>query len=131
MLHTSNKIIKHDIFKTIICFAYGTIGCFYLHQLAPLSVVLASVVTILSFCLWMYFFSINTNVLEGPTYSGTFVGMSASGILNNFLALFVASVLGGVIIYLLKNKFLGHGGKLGAIAFIAVLIVRAVSGDWL
>ena len=129
MLDTSKKIIKHDIFKTIICFAYGAIGCFYLHQLTQLSVVLASVVTIISFCLLMYFFSNNTNALEGTTYSGTFVGMSASGILNNFLALLIASILGGIIIYLLKNKFLGHGGKLGAIAFIAVLIVRVVSGD--
>ena len=124
------NIVKKEIFKIIACFTYGTLGCFYLHQLTSMSVVFSSVVTILLYCLLSLLISNNNQLMEASIYSGTFVGMSAASVLDDFWVLLVASIVGGITVYALKDKFLGHGGKLGTIAFLTVFFIRSFNGGW-
>lgn len=55
-------------------------------------------------------------------YCGAFVGMSATTVLNSYLAVLGASLAAGVIYVLAKNLFPGFGGKLGTIAFGGVVV---------
>jgi hypothetical protein len=59
-----------------------------------------------------------------PTiYCGTFVGMSSMEIAPSLVFVVFAAILAGVLLLFSKSLFLGIGGKLGTIAFSAVVIV--------
>lgn len=55
-------------------------------------------------------------------YCGSFAGMCSVDILNGHQSLALISLIGAVIYYFLKERFVGMGGKLGMTAFMAVAI---------
>jgi len=61
-------------------------------------------------------------------YCGSFVGMSSSKIMPDFLVVGTAGVICGIVFVLSKNIFVGVGGKLGTIAFVgSALTILLVS----
>jgi len=66
-----------------------------------------------------------------PTYSaaifcGSFVGMSSQAILADIAALFLSSLIAGVLYAMSEQWFDGIGGKLGTIAFIGSVMTGIV-----
>lgn len=60
---------------------------------------------------------------QAAMYAGAFAGMCSSDVINSPYELVVISLIGAAIYTLLKNHFIGIGGKLGAIAFVSVASV--------
>ena len=63
-----------------------------------------------------------------PVYCGAFVGMSSALVLSNLWLVVLASFLASVLFVITKNVYLGVGGKLGTIAFMAVTSAVSLSG---
>ncbi len=63
-----------------------------------------------------------------PVYCGAFVGMSSALVLSNLWLVVLASFLASVLFVITKNVYLGVGGKLGTIAFMAVASATFLSG---
>lgn len=66
--------------------------------------------------------------IQFSMFCGSFVGMTGSFYIKNYYELIISSLIAGVIYIFIKNHFLGFGGKLGAIAFSAVLIIIFLTG---
>ncbi|MCA1927226.1 MAG: hypothetical protein LDL13_01760 [Calditerrivibrio sp.] len=66
--------------------------------------------------------------IQFSVFCGSFVGMTGSFYMKNYYELVISSFISGIIYIFLKNHFLGFGGKLGAIAFSAVLITIFLTG---
>ena len=54
-------------------------------------------------------------------YAGSFTGMTGLQYFPNILSLVITAIIGGVIYNLLRNSFIGLGGKLGSIGFGAII----------
>jgi len=68
------------------------------------------------------------NKLFGPVvFCGTFVGMSAPSLFSLSFVV-AAGILSGIIFQATTNVFVGFGGKLGSIAFLAVASVFYIKG---
>ncbi|MCG8571523.1 MAG: hypothetical protein MJB14_15415 [Spirochaetes bacterium] len=57
-------------------------------------------------------------------YTGAFVGMSSYFVLMLKRDYFIAGTISGILFILSRNLFVGVGGKLGFLSFLAVLIMR-------
>lgn len=68
--------------------------------------------------------------LHAAIYSGAFAGMISPELIKHPLHLVYLSIIGTVVYLLLKPKFLGFGGKLGAVSFIASLLFLITKGVW-
>ncbi len=99
-----------------------------------LSTILASVLTYLlsiRFHLGPFIASglvglISTKVLKkfsSPMYAASFASMSSSEVLPSVPSSGVAGLITGILYILTQKVFVGIGGKLGAIAFLSVLII--------
>ena len=64
------------------------------------------------------------NLLGQAWYTGAFVGMSSYFILMLKRDFIVTGLLSGILLILTKGIFVGFGGKLGFISFIAVIITK-------
>lgn len=58
-----------------------------------------------------------------PIFCGSFVGMTSPVFFTGSLELLLASIIAAILYIYVKNHFIGFGGKLGSIAFVAVLII--------
>lgn len=79
--------------------------------------------------LWVCFFApklfSNFSMIEQFFYAGTFVGMSSAKILSKSEN-FIAGALASLFLILGQNIFIGVGGKLGFIAFLAVICILII-----
>ena len=64
------------------------------------------------------------NLLAQAWYTGAFVGMTSYFVLMLKKDYLITGFISGIILILTKSLFVGFGGKLGFISFIAVIIVR-------
>ena len=95
--------------------AYGQAAC------GP---VLASAATTLAASLW-------NPGLGQAAFAGSFAGMSSIGVLTGWKQALLAGSFTAALFEILihrENKFLGLGGRLGLIAFVAVNIVATMTG---
>ena len=59
--------------------------------------------------------------VQASIYCGSFAGMSDPNLFYNWMELLVVSLVGGVILFFLRRRLIGLGGKLGAVAFSSLL----------
>lgn len=106
----------------LLSFFLGLYGCFMLHQLLTVPVVVSAA----SMGLIGSFLPTTTQYQNHPQaaiYAGAFAGMCSSDIITSMYELIFISLIGAAIYTSLKNHFIGVGGKLGAIAFVSVASV--------
>jgi hypothetical protein len=106
----------------LLSFFLGLYGCFVLHQLlgVPIVVSAASIGLIGSILPTTTQFQHHP---QAAMYAGAFAGMCSSDVISSPYELVVISLIGAAIYTSLKNHFIGVGGKLGAIAFVSVASV--------
>lgn len=68
--------------------------------------------------------------LHAAIYSGSFAGMCSPELIKHPMHLFYLSIIGTAVYLLLKPKFLGFGGKLGAVSFIASFLFLITKSVW-
>lgn len=100
----------------------GAIGTFQLQRIG-LSVVVASCIVGLIGALIGY--GMKNEDLAMVIFAGSFIGMTTISIASLPLIL-LAGLACGILYVLTESIFVGHGGKLGAIAFISVSIVLSL-----
>jgi hypothetical protein len=61
-----------------------------------------------------------------PVYCGAFVGMSSTLVLSNIWLVLLASSLAALLFVVVKNVYLGVGGRLGVVAFMGVTLSTAI-----
>lgn len=123
----SIKSLSIFYFIKLIAFFCGFYGCFLLHQELHISIVISACVVGLAGTLVPYSRAFHYHP-QAAIYTGAFAGMCSSDVIQNVYELIAVSVVGALIYTLLRNKFVGVGGKLGAIAFTAVASVVLVKG---
>lgn len=115
-------------YLTKLCaFFVGLSSCFYLHQEMSLPIVLSAALTGLVGSFFPYTSRYHYHP-QAAIYTGAFAGMCSSNVIQSSIELVAISVIGALIYTLLRNVFVGIGGKLGAIAFTAVASVVLVKG---
>jgi hypothetical protein len=106
-----------------ISFFIGCSGCYLLHSNFEVNTaVAASLVGFVG-----TFLPVPRNFkpseIHSVLYCGTFAGMCSTGILTSFYQVLILSFVGAILYLVTLNKFKGHGGKLGTIAFLSVVVV--------
>ena len=61
--------------------------------------------------------------IPSAVYCGAFVGMSSNNVLDSWSMFLAAGCLAGLAFWVSRNLFQGVGGKLGTLAFAAVVLV--------
>jgi hypothetical protein len=109
-------------FVKLLSFFFGLYACFALHELLKMPVVVSAALIGLmgSFLPPSNQFQ---NHPQAAIYAGAFAGMCSSDVVNSTSELVIISLIGAALYTLLKNHFIGVGGKLGAIAFVSVASV--------
>ncbi|HOV12907.1 MAG TPA: hypothetical protein PK771_01380 [Spirochaetota bacterium] len=64
------------------------------------------------------------NILGQAWYTGAFVGMSSYFVLMLKRDFVITGLISGILLLLTKNMFVGFGGKLGFISFLAVIVLK-------
>lgn len=64
-------------------------------------------------------------------YCGTFAGMTSLTFLDSWGVIFLSSILGATLYYLIQDRFLGIGGKLGFISFLNIGFLTLMRRTWL
>ena len=106
----------------IIGGCFGAIATYYLQKIG-LNAVIASCIVGLVGALIGYFFK--TEDITYVIFAGSFVGMTAISI-TSLPIICIAGTLCGVLYLFTENHFIGYGGKLGAIAFVSLIIVSSL-----
>lgn len=117
----SMKTMKSMLTSVLIIIGgcLGAIGAFQLQKVGLSPVVASCIVGLLGALVgyWM-----NSEDLSMVIFAGSFVGMTAIS-LASFPIMILAGLACGVIYLLAEPIFVGYGGKLGAMAFVSVLLV--------
>lgn len=97
----------------------GALGTFQLQKVGVSPVVASCSIGLLGALIgyWM-----NSEDLAMVIFAGTFVGMTTVSIAS-FPIMLLAGLACGILYLLAEPIFVGYGGKLGAIAFISVVVV--------
>ncbi len=111
----------------LVTFFAGVSGCFMLHQEFSLPVVVSAALVGLLGSFIPYTEQFHRHP-QASMYCGAFAGMCSQNIIESPIELLTVSVIGALIYTLLRNMFVGIGGKLGAIAFTAVGSVLLAKG---
>jgi hypothetical protein len=106
----------------LFAFTLGAFGCFFLHQICALPVVVAGSVTGFAGSYWHFPKRFDPHP-QAAIYAGAFAGMCSTNLITNWGELAFVSVLGAVLYTLSRPLFQGFGGRLGTISFIAVALV--------
>jgi len=113
--------------RLTISFFIGICVCLGFHQWAAFPIVVAASLSGLVFSVVRWPSTDNEDV-QACGYAGAFVGMCSPSLALNSVDIIVISIIGALFFTALKRHFTGVGGKLGAIAFIAVIIVMFSTG---
>lgn len=118
--------MKHFLLLTV-AFFIGICVCLGFHQWAGLPIVVAASLSglILSSVRWP---SYHQDDVKACCYAGAFVGMCSPSLALTATDIIVISTIGSLFFTALRQHFTGVGGKLGAIAFVAVIIVMFITG---
>lgn len=111
----------------------GTLTCFMLQtQFAFGPVLAASTVGLAgSFIPGLFPDRHQWKAIPAAVYCGAFVGMSSDKVLISWPMFLAAGCLAGLLFWISRNLFQGVGGKLGTLAFAAVvLLVYLQKGIW-
>ena len=116
-------MIESSFLKNICLFSLisflGSASTFYLSSLFSLPSPISSSICALTFCLTLNILGKGkNNALEAPFYMGTFIGMG-----GNEIVILVSPWISGALFHLAQLRFLGLGGKLGAMAFVSSLVI--------
>jgi len=107
----------------VLSFGFGLVATFFLQNQFEVSNVLsASIVGVLGGVLFFRSGNENLKIIPAAIYAGAFAGMSDLAKFHDPASIVLVSLIGGLILELLKNSFNGIGGKLGSIGFGAVII---------
>ena len=106
----------------IIGGCFGALGTFQLQKVGLSPVVASCIIGLLGALIgyWM-----NAEDLAMVIFAGSFVGMTTVS-LGSLPIVLLAGLACGVFYLIAEPIFVGYGGKLGAIAFISLLIVLFV-----
>lgn len=105
----------NDFFFVVL----GSISTFVLNHIIGLNAILASGLIGLMGVLFFKKYAI-------PIFCGSFIAMASSTLPNINLVIIFASIIGGIVLVVCKDLFVGYGGKLGTIAFISCIITGAI-----
>lgn len=113
-----------------VAFFIGCFTCYLLQVKAGISPALAAAITGLlgSFIHLPKFYE--KKGLHAAIYSGAFAGMCSTELIRHPLHILILSVIGTAVYLLLKPKFLGFGGKLGTVSFIASFLFLISQSLW-
>jgi len=113
-----------------VAFFTGCLSCYLLQVKAGISPALAAALTGLvgSFIHLPKFYE--KKGLHAAIYSGSFAGMFFPELIRHPLHILILSIIGTAIYLLLKPKFLGFGGKLGTVSFIASFLFLISQSLW-
>lgn len=114
----------------LAAFFGGCVTCYLLQVKAGIAPAMAAALTGLvgSFIHLPKFYE--RKGLHAAIYSGSFAGMCSPELIKHPMHLVYLSVIGTAIYLLLKPKFLGFGGKLGAVSFIASFLFLITKSVW-
>lgn len=110
----------------MFAFFFGAFSCFALHTLLQVPVVLAAAIVGLAGSFWNFPASYEHHP-QAAIYAGAFAGMCSGNFIESWWLLALICVLGASFYTVSRGLFTGFGGRLGAIAFVAVaggLVVR-------
>ena len=110
----------------MFAFFFGAFSCFALHTLLQVPVVLAAAIVGLAGSFWNFPASYEHHP-QAAIYAGAFAGMCSGNFIESWGLLALICVLGASFYTVTRGLFTGFGGRLGAIAFVAVaggLVVR-------
>lgn len=111
-----------NFFKLYTWSLIGVFSCYFLQAEYGLNSILASSLTGLAASLLMrnnFFDHIEAKQL---IYCASFAAMSSTEIIRNYYDVVFISVLISACFHFSRSWFKGYGGRLGSIAFVAVLI---------
>ncbi len=112
-----------SIIINVLSFGFGLVSTFFLQNQFEFSNVLsASIVGVLGGVLFLKSGNENLKIIPVAIYAGTFAGMSDPAKFHDPASIALATLVGGLILELLKNSFNGIGGKLGSIGFGAAIV---------
>lgn len=117
--------LPHYLIGYSLSFLLGCILCNFLFIYYEVPMVLSSSIVGLSGSLLFY----KNKEIQASIYCGSFAGMTDPGLFSSWSELIFISIIGGGILYFLRKRLIGMGGKLGAIAFsslLSLIIVREV-----
>lgn len=100
----------------------GAIATVFISEFFQTSTVIASSVSTLCFVLLGFSKKEQLQKFSMMFYVGSFIGMTSSSKLSEYYQFLLASFFAVIIFKLVENRFIGLGGKLGAIAFLSSLI---------
>ena len=113
----------------LVAFFGGCIAC-YLFQKAGMHAVMASALTGLLGSFIHFPRLYERSGLHAAIYAGSFAGMCSEKLLQHPGHAFLVSLFGTGIYLLMKPRFTGFGGKLGAISFVASVLLLLVKSVW-
>ncbi len=120
------------LIRLAICLSgsvFGAVATYFAnHTLGLGAVIAASLVGLLGACTPALLRHKNANLLPLLIYCGAFIGMSSMQVLDRLSAVAQAGLVAGFIFWLTQYVYEGFGGKLGTIAFGAVLLTTLLLG---
>jgi hypothetical protein len=121
----TNEIRVNDVLFSILFCAFSCILTRILIIEANLPLDLsASIIGLLGIIIETIFLRLKFTFKPAAViYCGTFIGVTSILVLESYLVLLMAGILGGIFFIFLKNSYVGVGGRLGAIAFMSVFII--------
>ena len=113
-MRLKHPLLNKEFYLTWALLAFGAVGCFglthYAGTPAPAS---SALITLVPWPLEKRFSALNLPII----FCGSFVGMG-----KDLSIVFIAPFIAAILSVFLKDKFVGLGGKLGAIAFVSSLV---------
>ncbi|SET11287.1 hypothetical protein [Anaerobranca gottschalkii] len=106
----------------IVSLVAGILTFYINHYLSKGPVFASATVALISGLVLPQIFE-NGTMLAVVATCASYAGMSAKTRMTNFIEMGLASLLSGFIFYVSQNALVGHGGRLGTIAAIAVITV--------
>lgn len=113
-----------------VAFFGGCLVCYLLQVEAGIPPAMASAMTGLAGSFLHFPKMYEKKGLHAAIYSGSFAGMCSQEILQHPLHVFFLSLIGTGIYLLFKPKFLGFGGKLGTVSFLASIFFLMAKSVW-
>ncbi len=117
--------LSHYILGYSLSFLLGCLLCNFLFIYFDISMVLSS--SLIGLVGSFVFFK--NKEIQAAIYCGSFAGMTDPHLFYSWEELIIISITGGMILFYLRKRLIGLGGKLGAVAFsslFALLLYREI-----
>ncbi|MDP3387801.1 MAG: hypothetical protein Q8S24_11240 [Eubacteriales bacterium] len=113
--------------RLVFYFTLAAAGTYILNKRSVHGAVASSSLVGLLFALFIPFFhDTSAGFLAVGAFCGTFIGMSATSRLKNTGQILLAGIIGSLIFTYTQHYFIGLGGKLGAMAFVASIATAGI-----